>query len=52
MRWGARDRNSRILGGVLLFLGTALIIASLPGWFWIALCGLALAWLGWSVIAG
>lgn len=52
MRWRARDRNSQILGGILLLLGAALVIASLPGWFWIALCGLALARLGWYVIAG
>ncbi|HEY3315887.1 MAG TPA: hypothetical protein VGL40_11505 [Bacillota bacterium] len=53
MRWaGSRDRRSRILGGILLFLGGVLILASLPAWFWIVLCGVALAWLGWYVFQG
>ncbi|MHB0885235.1 MAG: hypothetical protein ACYC41_05065 [Bacillota bacterium] len=52
MRWGASGLNSRILGGVLLSLGVALIIFSLPGWFWTAVCGVALALWGWSVISG
>ncbi len=52
MRWGARGLNSKILGGVLVLLGVGLIVASLPGWFWTALCGVALALWGWSTISG
>lgn len=52
MRFGARGSDSKVLGWVLLVLGAGLIIASLPGWFWTALCGAAIALWGWCVISG
>ena len=45
---GRRDLQP-VAGLVLVVVGVVVVLVALPAWFWLALVGGALIWLGWTL---
>ncbi len=43
-------RAAKVAGYLLLAAGGLLVLACLPGWFWLALLGAALVTAGWYMV--